>query len=447
MEPATALGAAAGGVQLIDVAGRVLLGSLRLVRELHDIPIRTAALLRDVERSTSRILNIRHTLLQPGARVFDTLPAESFARLSSTELQLRLAMEELQRLLSLLHDNASQASSTTTSTWARGKIAVRRAWGAVVTVQKQDDVTAKLEKVDRLNLEMVRELEVAGLEMQAAAGEMAATILRAVRESHDAITDRLDGVENGSRNIQAALHNNHVATVQRLDKANGDIQTVLQGSHTATVQQLSGATSGIQTTLRDNHLAASQKLDSLASGQENLHVQVSEFFAQYQIQHQQMCAIIAAITSNETPKPSTQAAQQSPELALNRAVQLGNAVCNQLLRYPESLREAHASTRLARRWLRACACRPTIHRHRSRHWHQLELAYESESDHRPSCPLYGTGSRSWAYILRAGLFPIVNQTVEFVLGATSGAGRWSVAPPSQIPSDCSQNRLAYFSPI
>jgi hypothetical protein len=99
MDPVTALGAAAGGFQLVDVAARALIATVRGLRSLREAPARTAAHLAEVEKSLLRISRVSAALLQPGTKVFDKLTVEQFGRLSSCALDARLAMEGLQRLL------------------------------------------------------------------------------------------------------------------------------------------------------------------------------------------------------------------------------------------------------------------------------------------------------------------------------------------------------------
>lgn len=369
MDPITALGAAAGGVQLVDVAARAVMASLKLVRELHGAPVRTAALLADVERSTSRILRISAALLQPATTFFENIPPDSFARLSSCAGQLRHAMDDLQQLLiSLCNNGANTAlSSTTGGVRKKGKTAVRKVWSAVVTVKKQEEVADMLARVDRLNLDMIRELEVVGLEMQATSGETAEAILQAVREGNDALSIGLGLLASGQEDMKRQLTQLHAQSEQ--------VAQELRTGNSALVNDFVGMLTGGLTTI------------------------------------------------------STQISREASWLAIDEKTELEYDVCRRLMQYPSSLREAHYNARMSRRKLRYCTCRPTSTCHRLRRLYGLEFTYETESDHRPSCPLHSTGLSSWLYVLRARLFPFVNQTVEFVLGATYGAGRWSLAPP------------------
>jgi len=75
-------------------------------------------------------------------------------------------MEELQTLLSSLCKNSQPSPAGQLSNADRGRAAIKRAWNSVVAVHRRDDVARMLARVDRLNLEMIKSLELAGLEMQ-----------------------------------------------------------------------------------------------------------------------------------------------------------------------------------------------------------------------------------------------------------------------------------------
>lgn len=172
MEPLTVLGAAAASVQLVELAARSIMGATNSARHLREIPERTAELLVDVDRSAQRIVNMS-ALLKPSAHALRSLSTEQSARLSNCTLQASQAMDDLRQLLTSLCDDGGPGHS-------RGKAAVQRTWKAVMAVYKQDQVTEMLSKVDRLNLEVVRELEFVSLEMQVASSEKSAATLAAV---------------------------------------------------------------------------------------------------------------------------------------------------------------------------------------------------------------------------------------------------------------------------
>jgi hypothetical protein len=238
MEPITALGAAAGGLQLVDVAARALMGVVRLARNLRDAPTRTEKLLVDVDRSVAQILHISATLLQPGSRFCDGLSPDQVTRLSTCALQTGEAMDALRILLGSLCGAGHSGGS-------RGKAILQRTWSAVIAAHKQDEVSELLARAERLNLEIVRELELIGLEMQADSSMLSNVILTAVNESRSAVLTRLDRFDAVNQEVQTALRRNHSLTVTRFDS-------------------LEQSSSDTQTHIRDGQSLIVQKLDSVA---------------------------------------------------------------------------------------------------------------------------------------------------------------------------------------
>lgn len=59
MEPISALGVAAGTLQFIDSAVKVLLGTIRILKEANDMPGWMKILLHDVEKSVKHIRSLR----------------------------------------------------------------------------------------------------------------------------------------------------------------------------------------------------------------------------------------------------------------------------------------------------------------------------------------------------------------------------------------------------
>ncbi|KAK1754889.1 hypothetical protein QBC47DRAFT_382070 [Echria macrotheca] len=429
MDPISTLGAAAGGIQLVDFAARAFVGSLKLVRELRDAPARVEALLADVERSTSRILHISDVLLKPGATFFDNLSADHFARLSSCSLQVRRAMDDLRQLLASLCESGKASSSS-----VQRKMAVRRLWRAVVTVQKQDEVANMLEKVDRLNLELIRELEVVGLEMQAASSQTSAAILAAVHESQHATAVRLDQADETDRRTQEEL-GHALQKLESLVDIGSEIrgmakQSAVQSAEIAeivtdTVAGVSLANEGIRDVRHDIKDQFTVLRTETQSQNRSAEASAREIRADIAA----LSNTIAAVLANSNNVSAPQMLQQVSELEAEDRARMGYLVSRKLVRYPNALQAAYDNTRRAHVGFRQCKCSPSSSLQQSRRWRRLEFSYASESDHRPTCPRYKFGTRSWSYMLKVQLFPVINKTVELVAGTTAGAGCWSIAPP------------------
>lgn len=145
IDPATALGLA---LQLAES----VLGTVRRLQELRGTPDRVARLLEEVQQSLSRL----KAILEPVTH------SELAARLALICEPVRSALEELYDVLRPL---VSIPPSEGSHGAARLEV-IARAWKAVVSLTKQDEISEKLQRVQRLNVDLLRELDVFGLELQ-----------------------------------------------------------------------------------------------------------------------------------------------------------------------------------------------------------------------------------------------------------------------------------------
>ncbi|KAL0930463.1 uncharacterized protein CTRU02_214538 [Colletotrichum truncatum] len=156
-DPLAILGSVAASFQLVEVAAKTLLGTLKFVRELRDIPRKTAAQLDDVDRSTERVRYMCTSVLGAGSVAVDNVDSAILARLSTCADGLRSALDEAQGMLKPLVDGYDAAKNKP----------VRRLWNAVVSTTRESSILDRLQKIDKLNLEMVGELQIAGFAVQA----------------------------------------------------------------------------------------------------------------------------------------------------------------------------------------------------------------------------------------------------------------------------------------
>jgi hypothetical protein len=456
MDPVTAIGVVGGSFQLVDVAARALIATIKGIRGIRNAPAQTAALLAEVERSSISISRISAALLQQGSSLFDKLTVEQFARLSPCALETRLAMESLQRLLSSLFDPSPSLSHRLPD--FIGKDALRRTWHSVVSVYRQDEVSELLARVQRLNLNMVRELEVVGLEMQSELCDSSLEILAIIRESHGKVSSRLD-------NIQTCLAAEGISVAARLDtagRASQDMLTSLGQAHTTTMSRLdviTSATSAIQSTAQHVVDQASSISDEIAAMRAEFNLltnlvsdmrqdsrdtthQLSQIQATTQGQSQVariraaemrpdfsvLCDDIIRLLVGDMPAISTSTQNWVARLTAEESGNIASDVRRKLIRCPSALRDTHCNSQDALRLFKMCSCRPTSNQKELRTW-RFRFFNASKSQHRPDCPLRTAGYRSWGYSMAVQLVPFLNRTVELTLGLTAGMGRWSVAPP------------------
>lgn len=155
MDPVTALGAVAAGLQLAGTAANGLLGTIRFLKDLQDVPKRTAQLLKDVHRDIASI----NDLLRPDTPQCDGISAEQYARFSASAVEARKAMDELHQMLQPL---------VTADRHVKGKRkSAARLWRAVMSIKNEKDLEAKLVRVQRLNSALLRDLSMAAVGAQA----------------------------------------------------------------------------------------------------------------------------------------------------------------------------------------------------------------------------------------------------------------------------------------
>lgn len=442
MDPLTSLGTVAASVQLVGVAARALLGTVSVVRDLRDAPAHTALLLSDVNRSTSHILSISNALLQAGARLFDAIPAAQLAHLASCTAQMRLAMEELQTLLSSLCNNSQPSTPGQLSNADRGKAAIKRAWNSVVAVHRRDDIARMLARVDRLNLEMIKLLEIAGLEMQASSNELSAALLVAERDNQatisalgtalgdncHALSDRLDGIDQQNTDMQrlvgeacgqlSSIENIGIATQAAVQQADHRASEILDG-----VVNAGAGINNLATSVDSNHRRIEGHFSRFEAGMQansqsnrNLSEEIRSLSN----------LLTTVLVDGASTSPGSRA--RLAGITAEEKAEMQVHVRQRLTRSPSALQQAHRRSQRFLQLYQTCDCQPVSSRCESK-LGRLSFIHVSKSHHRPSCPLHHLSYQSWSYCLVAQLFPFLNQTVKFTLGVTTGAGQWSLAPP------------------
>lgn len=401
------LGAVAAGTQLCELAATALLKTVRLVKDLQDVPKKMVVLLQDVEKSTTGVQGIFSVVLQPGSKVLEQLDATQFGNLSKATTDLRQAMDEVIIILKPLVGTQSSG---------KGK-AVQRLWKSIMTVKAEKDVMEKLERIDRLNNEFDRHLGIASLELQAT------------------ISDKLDRARITSGNDKAEL-------TTALETNGRDLQVTICEKHTAITSQLTS----ISSSTRDSH----QTITEVRSCLTETKVDLSRIAEETSIISRQ----IATLTGPERPEPisreqlrdlfrdellsvltgQTDALSASSQMTSRnlsqdeqRSVQEGAR--HQLLLRPSSLAEATAGLHRDRLSTTGpCQCK-VFRRYRSKDIWRLTFRAEEINQHQPGCPYSKSGVRSWSYSARAGFAPFLHSTLELAIGATMKGRSWSMAPP------------------
>ena len=154
-DPISLLGAAAAIVQCGDVAGRALLNTVKLLKNLQETPRRMLQQLQDVTKSIERIVYICNTILAPGSPVLLHLTSKQLRRIEDILLDVKLAMQALQQSLQKL----SLKENSATENYAK------IIWRAVVSVANEKIIEENVKRVIRLQLEVMQALQIIELEM------------------------------------------------------------------------------------------------------------------------------------------------------------------------------------------------------------------------------------------------------------------------------------------
>lgn len=155
MDPVTTVGLAAGAVQLVDVGGRALLATIRLLRDLKEAPKNMSQLLQDVDKSVQRIHALRAAVQQPSSASFSHLSVVQMQQAKNSIENAYQATVDLQGAL----QSVSQPNGV--AAHGRGK----RAWKSVVSVSMEWEIERQIARVERLSGVIIHELQVSSLEL------------------------------------------------------------------------------------------------------------------------------------------------------------------------------------------------------------------------------------------------------------------------------------------
>jgi hypothetical protein len=95
MDPVSALGLAASTAQFLDIGGKAIVGTLRLLRDLRDTPSWIRDLSNDIEKSFQNIQILRETIERSG---FEDLVQPNNAQVRTAGDAIRSAYDAIMKL-------------------------------------------------------------------------------------------------------------------------------------------------------------------------------------------------------------------------------------------------------------------------------------------------------------------------------------------------------------
>lgn len=156
MDPVSALGVAAASVQLSGVAAITVLRGIGILKTFKETPANLAELLIDVERSIPSTLNLRNQLMNPASDLRQRLPSGQHQALYDALDDTYEATLGLQEIMEPLLADSSVVSSRR-----------KRVWRTMVSIKKEKEIKKKLERVQWLNGQVMKELQITSLHLQA----------------------------------------------------------------------------------------------------------------------------------------------------------------------------------------------------------------------------------------------------------------------------------------
>lgn len=160
MDPISLVGLTAAAAQFAGVAGKGVLKSIGLLKGLKGTPARLSELLGDLDKSTTRIIRLLVTLRDDQSSLAKLLSTERLQALKGVVGDAGCASNELQSVLEPLFGPQSHGSTGL-------RAGAKKLWRDVVSVTMEKDIEGKLDKARRMNDEVLRELQLAGLDLNA----------------------------------------------------------------------------------------------------------------------------------------------------------------------------------------------------------------------------------------------------------------------------------------
>ncbi|OIW33342.1 hypothetical protein CONLIGDRAFT_171939 [Coniochaeta ligniaria NRRL 30616] len=154
MDPVSAIGLAASSLQLASFVFTAALKSIRLVKDLKDVPARLRVCLADAENSVHRLWNLQSMLADPNSKLGSLLTQSQRCRFESVVRDGHDATEALHKNLGSLFPQQTVSSS---------RDRVKAAWKNVVSLGMEKEVEDAAKRIQRLNDEIAREFHIINL--------------------------------------------------------------------------------------------------------------------------------------------------------------------------------------------------------------------------------------------------------------------------------------------
>ena len=156
MDPISAVGIAAAALRSASVAAKGVLGAIGLLKSLKETPVRLTELLCDTDKSVTRIIHLQQILQDPESVLVQRLSSSQHSALATIVNDACQTTVILQETLEPLFRNQIAQSQGVT----------KKLWRSVVSVKMERGLENQLERIQRLNNQIMRELQLSGLDIQ-----------------------------------------------------------------------------------------------------------------------------------------------------------------------------------------------------------------------------------------------------------------------------------------
>ncbi|KAH7240789.1 uncharacterized protein BKA55DRAFT_693035 [Fusarium redolens] len=248
-DPLSIVGGLAAGLQLVSMAGKALLATIKLLQDLQEVPGQLAQLLREVDDSISRLCYS----CRGGSHIFSNLDPAQEKRLTCIADSLHPVLQEIHNMITPLFPNRQGKRK-----------AINQFWNSIVSLKVEKELSQKLEKLNRLNIEMVRELGVVGLEVQLATNELVAATNTTSAQGFSNLEAQMDSLRREFQTFTISMQEAHTISLEASTLSNDDDEKL---NKTAQVEEstweivsrsstsLSGTTIGHQQPSEDKRLS------------------------------------------------------------------------------------------------------------------------------------------------------------------------------------------------
>lgn len=473
MDPVSALGVGAGALQIFDISVKVVLISIRFLRSLRDAPKQILELSQDVDKSITRLLDLEQRLQRSNEPLVQNTSAAQLGRLQAV-------VSESHEAINHLHDTLQRVASVPTDSWGKKK------WKAVVSVHLEQEITRHLRRIQRQDLELQRQLQLADLDINVDQSQMLAglsleidrtsletrstntnvqSLAQAVASHHLAYCSNFNNLkdihESKAAEIlkeQAATRdavNHHTsATAPRLDLLHLQGQTVqdkISGVSQATAEIIKGQAATTDT-INHHALATTSRLDLLHLQEQATQDKISEVgettnLMRSEVQH--LCNTMLSMITQGTATVSTQSQVTAGHLINTRNMGLNQEMSKALMATPQAIQQTtdmwspYANLEPTFSIPKICNCL----RKRTR-WSAYKgvfgVRHDSLESHDPQCRFRAVASRSFRYSLSVQLLPFLKKTIELTFGANFQNGEFAIARPLRVWNTVKRSESSMF---